>query len=259
MEEYNYEKLKELQAWKIKMRKKPSIINKASKSTQNKINSILPENYHSIITSAIKSMTKVVLFGSKYTTKPPLLDVTLDVRDVLAYEKVEKYKKTAMIEGAGTGAGGIFIGLADFPLLLSIKIKLLYDLASIYGFDTSDYKERLYILNIFQLAFSSQNHVNNIFDKMEGWEEYQHTLSEDINELNWREFQQEYRDYIDLAKLLQLVPGIGAFVGAYVNNKLVDKLGEYAIYSYHMRILDRDNFVEEKKSWVTKQIRRKSK
>lgn len=93
---------------------------------------------------------------------------------------------------------------------------------------------------------------------MENWEEFQHTLSDDINDFNWREFQQEYRDYIDLAKLLQLVPGIGAFVGAYANHKLVDKLGEYAIYSYHMRILDRNNYTKEKDS-LLKKLRFKSK
>lgn len=255
MQDYKYIKAKELDKWKDKMRKKPSIANKVSKGTQNKINSILPENYHNIITSAIKSMTKVVLFGSKYTTKKPILDMSLEERDNLAYEKIRLYKKTAMLEGAGTGAGGIIIGLADFPLLLSIKIKLLYEIASIYGFDTKDYKERLYILNIFQLAFSSQDHVNYIFNKIEHFDEYKDTLSNDINEFNWRSFQQEYRDYIDLAKLLQLVPGIGAFVGAYVNNRLVDKLGEYAIYSYHMRLLNPKNYIVEKESWLVKQYK----
>lgn len=143
-----------------------------------------------------------------------------------------------MLEGAGTGAGGLLIGLSDFPLLLSIKLKLLYEVASVYGFDTKDYKERLYILYIFQLAFSSQEYVNKVFKKVEAWDDFEDILSDDINEFNWKEFQQEYRDYIDIAKLLQLVPGIGAIVGAYVNNKLVDKLGEYAIHCYHMRILD---------------------
>jgi len=238
MKNYNYIKLQELEKWKSKMRKKPSILNKFSKGTQNKFNSMLPDNYHNIITSAIKNMTQVVLFGSKYTTKKPLFNLSLEERDILAYEKIKFYKNTAMLEGAGTGAAGILIGLTDLPLLLSIKIKLLYELASIYGFDASDYKERIYILNIFQLAFSSQDHVNEIFNKMEVWDEYKNTLSSDIDDFDWRSFQQEYRDYIDLAKLLQLVPGIGAFVGAYVNNKLVDKLGEYAVYSYHMRILN---------------------
>ena len=138
------------------------------------------------------------------------------------------------------------------PLLLGIKIKLLYELASIYGFDVKDYRERMYILSIFQLAFSSQNHVNKVFAKIENWDEYKNTLSDDINDLDWRSFQQEYRDYIDLAKLLQLVPGIGAFVGAYVNNKLVDKLGEYAMYAYRMRILSDEVCVTKKTRWFSK-------
>ena len=202
MEDYNYTKLKELEIWKEKMRKKPSLLNKASKGVQNKFNSILPDNYHNIITSAIKNMTKVVLFGSKYTTKKPL-GLTLKERDDLALDKIKTYKNTAMIEGAGTGAGGILIGLTDLPLLLGIKIKLLYELASIYGFDVKDYRERMYILSIFQLAFSSQNHVNKVFAKIENWDEYKDTLSDDINDLDWRSFQQEYRDYIDLANVSQ--------------------------------------------------------
>lgn len=252
MEDYNYTKLKELEIWKEKMRKKPSLLNKASKGVQNKFNSILPDNYHNIVTSAIKNMTKVVLFGSKYTTKKPLIGLTLKERDDLALDKIKTYKNTAMIEGAGTWAGGILIGLTDLPLLLSIKIKLLYELASIYGFDVKDYRERMYILSIFQLAFSSQNHVNKVFAKIENWDEYKNTLSDDINDLDWQSFQQEYRDYIDLAKLLQLVHGIGAFVGAYVNNKLVDKLGEYAMYAYRMRILSDEVCVTKKTSWFSK-------
>lgn len=220
------------------MRKKPSIVNRASKSIQNKINSILPDKYHEILTSAIKNMVKVVLTGSQYITKksyPPTL--SLEERENLVREKIDFYKKTAMLEGAGTGAGGFLMALADFPLLLSIKIKFLYDVAAIYGFDITDYKERLYILKIFQLAFSSQAVVNKIFSEIENWEEYQKTLPSHINLFDWREFQQEYRDYIDLAKLLQIVPGIGAVVGAYTNSKLLNKLGITAMNAYRMRIL----------------------
>ena len=252
MEDYNYTKLKESEIWKEKIRKKPSLLNKASKGVQNKFNSILPDNYHNIVTSAIKNMTKVVLFGSKYTTKKPLIELTLKERVDLALDIIKTYKNTAMIEGAGTGAGGILIGLTDLTLLLSIKIKLLYELASIYGFNVKDYRERMYILSIFQLAFSSQAHVNKIFAKIENWDEYKDTLSDGINDLDWRSFQQEYRDYIDLAKLLQLVPGIGAFVGAYVNNKLVDKLGEYAMYAYRVRILSDEVCVTKRKTWLNK-------
>lgn len=35
---------------------------------------------------------------------------------------------------------------------------------------------------------------------MNNWDEYVNSLPEDINDFDWRTFQQEYRDYLDLAK-----------------------------------------------------------
>lgn len=237
MDFYNENAIRELDNWKKIMRKKPSLVEKASKGMQNTFNGILPEKYHEIVTSAIKNMTKGVLLGSKYVANPPYRNISLREREEIVAQKTKIYKTTAMIEGAGTGAGGILLGLADLPLLLSIKIKFLYDLAAVYGFDMEDYKERIYILNIFQLAFSSQRNINKVFAQMENWDEYSAALPTDIDAFDWRSFQQEYRDYIDLAKFFQLVPGIGAFVGAYVNNKFLDKLSETAVQAYRMRLL----------------------
>nr|WP_248484787.1 EcsC family protein [Tepidibacter aestuarii] len=236
MDFYNKIAIKELNDWKKKMRKKPSLVQKTSKHVQNKFNGLLPEKYHEIVTSAIKNMTRAVLFSSKYITKKPYTNLSLRQRERLVAQKTKTYKTTALIEGAGTGAGGIMLGLADLPLLLSIKIKLLYDIAAIYGFDVNDYKERIYILNIFHITFSSKSKVNEVFAEMENFEQYMYSLPDDIDSFDWRTFQQEYRDYIDLAKLLQMVPGIGAFVGAYVNSKLIDKLSKTAVQAYRMRI-----------------------
>jgi hypothetical protein len=36
--------------------------------------------------------------------------------------------------------------------------------------------------------------------------------------------------------MLQLVPGIGAVVGAYANYQLMDKLGKTAINAYRLRV-----------------------
>lgn len=237
MDYYDQIAMNELNKWKKKMKKKPSLAEKTSKGLQNKMNNMLPEKYHEIVTSAIKNMTKVVLFGSKYITQTPYTHLSLQTREELVARKTKTYRKAALIEGAGTGAGGILLGLADLPLLLSIKIKLLYEIAAIYGFDVKDYKERIYILNIFQLAFSSKSNINKVFAKMENTEEYFRSLPDDMNAFDWRTFQQEYRDYIDLAKLLQMVPGFGAVVGAYVNSKFINKLSKTAVQAYRMRLL----------------------
>lgn len=236
---FSYEKYaqREMLSWMNNMRKRPSIIQSLSKGTQRKLNSMLPEKYHEFVTGAIKNMTKATLYGSKYGINPPLIGYSLKERERIVKDKTKMYTATATIEGAATGAGGFVSGLADFPLLMSIKMRFLFEVASIYGFDVNDYKERLYILHIFQLAFSSKAHVNKVFHRMENWQGYVDSLPQDLNDFQWRDFQQEYRDYLDIAKLLQMLPVVGALIGSYVNNKLLKKLSETAMNSYRMRLL----------------------
>jgi hypothetical protein len=152
-------------------------------------------------------------------------------------QRIKFYRNTAAVEGGITGAGGILLGFADFPILIGLKLKLLFDICSMYGFNVKDYKERVYILHIFELAFSSHVHRRKIYLKMVDWNQKSKDLPEDIHQFDWRNFQQEYRDYIDLAKMAQLIPIIGAPVGFVVNSRLVNKLGKTAMNAYRMRVL----------------------
>ena len=212
-------------------------MNALSKRVQTKINGWIPEKIHLVITESIKQMIRGVLFGAEKITANPLLGVSLKQREEAVEKRIEYYRNTAAVEGGITGAGGILLGLADFPLLLGIKLKLLFDIASLYGFDVSDYKERVYLLHIFELTFSSQKHRNEIYRKLVNWDDESAALPNDINQFDWRSFQQEYRDYIDLAKMAQLVPLIGAPVGVIANYQLVKKMGETAMNAYRMRLL----------------------
>lgn len=237
METYLRQVSSELSAWQKQMMRRPSFFNNLSKKIQTKVNSWIPEKVHNAITVVIKQMIRGVLFGARHTTARPFLNASLQIREQLVRDKVNAYRKTAAIEGGITGAGGLLLGLADFPILVAIKIKLLFDIASLYGFDADDYKERVYILHIFELAFSSHEHRRNVYLKMKDWDEKSKELPADINEVDWRNFQQEYRDYIDIAKMAQLIPAIGAPVGIVVNNSLIKKLGVTAMNAYRMRIL----------------------
>lgn len=234
---YGINVLNEVKIWQKRMLKKPSFMNSLSKKIQTKINSWIPEKIHNAITIAIKQMVRGVLFGAIHTSSKPLLNIALQVREEAVRKKIDNYRKTASIEGGITGAGGILLGLADFPILIGIKIKLLFDIAGLYGFDVNDYRERVYLLHIFELAFSSAEHRRKIFIKITDWENKRKNLPEDIHQFDWRNFQQEYRDYLDLAKMAQLVPVIGAPVGIIVNNRLIKKLGITAMNAYRMRIL----------------------
>ena len=112
MTEYTMKVNDELQAWKRKMVKRSSILNRMSKKAQTKVNELIPEKFHSILTESIKNMVKVTLVGSNVTTnKGQAMGMELYERDELLKEKLSTYRKTAVIEGAGTGAGGIFLAL----------------------------------------------------------------------------------------------------------------------------------------------------
>jgi hypothetical protein len=239
VDRYTQQAVSELKTWQKQMQSRPSLMNKLSKKMQTKFNSLIPEKVHNAITVAIKQMIRGVLFGARHTTASPLKNkISLAAREELVLRKINAYRKTAAVEGGITGAGGLLMGLADFPILVGIKIKLLFDIASLYGFDVDDYKERLYILHVFQLAFSSHEHRQNVYLQMTDWKEKSNALPKDINEFEWKNFQQEYRDYIDLAKMAQLIPLIGAPVGIIVNNRLIKKLGETAMNAYRMRLIE---------------------
>lgn len=227
----------DLKTWQGRMRRRPSLGDKLSKAVQAKMNNLIPEKVHRVITEAIKGMVRGVLFGAQHTTFKAQPFTSLKATEEAVDRRVKFYKNAAAAEGGVTGAGGILLSLADFPILLGMKLKMLFDIAALYGYDVNDYKERLYILHIFELAFSSQKHRRAVYLHMENWDVKKHLLPDDVHQFDWRNFQQEYRDYIDLAKLAQLVPGIGAVVGYVVNYRLVQKLGNTAKNAYRMRRL----------------------
>lgn len=225
----------ELKYWKVKMQRKASMTNRLTKKIQVKLNSMIPEKVHQGITYAIEKMVNGVLFGTKYVTPKPKLDASFQLREAYVKKQIVFYQKTASVEGAVTGAGGLVLGFVDFPAFLAIKMKMLFEVASIYGLNVKDFKERLFILYIFQLAFSSQQGRNEVYKIVADWDNYSKDLPEDVESFDWRTFQQEYRDYIDLAKMAQLVPIIGAAVGAVANYQLVKQLGKVAMNCYRMR------------------------
>ena len=227
----------EMETWQLKMQKPPSFTDRISKNVQSRINRLIPEKVHKAITVTIKQMVRGVLYGSAYTApRTPAFASFFELEETVR-RRIDFYKKTAAAEGGVTGAGGLLLGLADFPILLSMKLKLLFDIAAFYGFDVNDYKERVYILNIFQLAFSSQQHRRKVFEQIKDWDRKSREMPDDIHAFDWQTFQIEYRDHIDLAKMGQLLPVVGAAVGVVVNYRLVTRLGVAAMNAYRMRIL----------------------
>lgn len=247
MDLYHQQVLSELTLWQKQMLSEPTFLDRFSKKVQTKINRWIPEKVHEAITATIKQMIRGVLFSAELVSVKTVNGRTLKECEQEVVKRIEFYRTTAAVEGGITGAGGILLGLADFPILLGLKIKLLFEIGLQYAAKMEDYKERVYLLHIFELAFSGPEHRKKIYLSMLNWNAVSATLPDDIHQFDWRNFQQEYRDYIDLAKMAQLIPVIGAPVGAVVNYRLIKKLGNTAMNAYRMRIFAKNKNIDNQK------------
>ena len=226
----------EVEAWRARLLKRPGLWDRATRGTQDRINRIIPERVHAIVTSGVEAMTKGILFGSDLIQTRPRSEGSLAVRERRARAMIKTYRNTAGLEGGVAGAGGFVLAAADFPALMAIKVRMLGDVVAAYGWGGDTVRERLFLLHIFHLAFARAKRRPEALAELVRWIAGI-DQPEKIADYEWRRFQIEYRDYIDLAKLAQLIPVVGAPIGAVVNWRLVDRLGETAMMACRMRWL----------------------
>ncbi|HSK13478.1 MAG TPA: EcsC family protein, partial [Phnomibacter sp.] len=232
---YELQMLRKLNRWQKEMQLPQSRLSRISKRFQDRFNRMIPDKVHNTITAVIRKIVEAVLFTSEFIK--PALDsgASLEEREKRVKTRMEYYRTTAAAEGGITGWGGFWSAMADFPALLTIKLKFLFDVAAIYGYNTANMNERIFLLKVFQLAFSSPLKKKETYLQMAAWAEDARSIPSDPEALDWYRFQQDYRDYLDVAKLLQMIPGIGAAVGLVVNYNLMNRLADTAIMCYRLR------------------------
>lgn len=229
---YDKQIKKELERWYAELVKKAGVLERASSGIQKKTQQLMPQKVQNTITSAVEVMVETMLNGSGLlSVKEDTSDLSLAESDYLVLNIFRKYQKTATIQGAGFGLGGIVLGMADLPVLMGIKLKFMFDTAKLYGYNPERPDERLYLLHVFQLAFSGKEHGPQVFRKLEHWDKQEHLV------MDWERFQIEYRDYLDLAKMLQLLPVVGSVAGGTANYKLMRQLCRTAMNCYRLRRL----------------------
>ncbi|WP_231594174.1 EcsC family protein [Paenibacillus algorifonticola] len=111
----------------------------------------------------------------------------------------------------------------------------------VYGYDTKHFSERVFILKVFQMAFSGAEQRAKLLNSIKCWDtekELFFSETEYSKNMDWETFQKEYRDSIDFRKMLQMVPGIGAVAGAWANYTILEELGEAAMNAYRLRRLN---------------------
>jgi hypothetical protein len=226
----------EVEAWRARVLKAPGLWDRATRGTQDRINRIIPERVHAAITAGVEALTKGILTGSDLLKSRPKADGSLAARELRARSAITAHRNTASVEGGVAGTGGFVLAAVDFPALMAIKVRMLGEIVAAYGWGGGSVRERLFVLHIFHLAFASARRRPEALAELERWIAGV-DQPETLVEYDWRRFQIEYRDFIDLAKMAQLIPVVGAPIGAAVNWRLVERLGETAVMACRMRWL----------------------
>jgi len=154
-----------------------------------------------------------------------------------AVEKIaDSRKKWATLQGASTGVGGIFTLSIDIPVLLSMQLKILQDIAICYGFNPNDKQERIFIIKCLQFVSADIVGKEAILKQLAEFDENKEVQREIISEMQgWREVLFAYRDSFGWKKLFQMVPVFGIIFGAFSNRSSIEAIAEAGDMLYRKR------------------------
>lgn len=153
-----------------------------------------------------------------------LRDADLEVLDAMARERLSENAVLAAIEGGGMGLGGVVLIAADIPLLFTINLRMIQQIAASYGFRLSDESFKPLVLSVFNVASSGSQEA-----KVDAIREISVAAAAFANDLDYRgRVRGSFRDQnrhlpreivknVLGRKLAQTIPVAGAAVGAGVN------------------------------------------
>jgi len=158
----------------------------------------------------------------------------------------------AASEGAALGAGGIISLAADIPALFTMSFRLIQEIALCYGYDINTDEEKEYIMQILRVGSTSDiktkaefvicmKQVEEVLIKVT-WKKMSESLAkQEISKLSLlaalRNFAKSLGIQITKRKALQMVPLIGALIGASFNYTFMNDVGRAAFMSYRRRKL----------------------
>jgi hypothetical protein len=188
-------------------------------------------------------------FGREFSDISQLRDLELKQLDELAWSYASSNQMLSLLEGAGMGLGGLLLIAADIPALMVINLRLLIQLAYIYGIDASLPAEREFLLNIMMLASADQKDRHGIFWKLDQAAKYNiqaTVLSIQIEENITSEAMRRmvgtaHRIALKLShtKIAQLLPVVGLAIGAGGNYAFTRETTNYGMMTLRKRWLMR--------------------
>ena len=147
------------------------------------------------------------------------------------------------VEGIGMGVVGA--GLPDIPVFISVLLKSIYEIATIYGFSYDSVQEQIFILKIIETALAHERELIEGNVELNSWlkseEEFEITKEEQMKRTSLA-----LSDELLYLKFVQGAPVIGV-VGGVSDVIYQKKITDYAELKYRRRFLNekRENSLDK--------------
>lgn len=173
--------------------------------------------------------------GHPVSSVAEIAEQPLSLMDAAADELSASRARFAAVQGATTGVGGLFTLVIDIPLLLGQSLKVLQEMAVVYGYQPKEQAERVFIVKCLQFTSSDLVGKRAILEELAAYGGEAGRKQMIAQLVGWREVMLTYRDNFGWKKLLQLIPIAGILFGAYINRKTVEEVAETGRMLYRKR------------------------
>lgn len=156
----------------------------------------------------------------------------LEVCDRLAARVGRFARGVATVEGALTGAGGIWTTLLDVPLLFGLCLRTILKIGHCYGYALDRRADRAWVLGVFAVAISTTKHRR---DQLAA-------RLHEIEDLLLEETQEHVivEEFVSLATQIEIfesIPAFAAATGALLNQSVVARTEMTARHLFRERWL----------------------
>ncbi|TCP29230.1 EcsC family protein [Scopulibacillus darangshiensis] len=199
----------------------------------------------------IGEIAKFVDYGGRYLVSEKAVEKRLGVQgserirqlplaemDDAARRLTHNRATFARIQGATTGVGGAFTLAADIPILLGTSLKVLQEMALIYGYDPRNQSERIFIIKCLQFAYAEAAGKKAVLKEIRHFRSLDHDEQMMSQFQGWREVFNTYRDHIGWKKLLQVIPIAGMIIGSFLNKGMIENVAETGQMFYKKRRIE---------------------
>ena len=179
------------------------------------------------------------------TFKKEDLDLEFEANDFILHKKTSKkaIKRMDKISGksnllnnsfatvSGFGMGLLGMGIPDIPVLVSIILKGVYQIALSYGFDYNNENEKIYILRLIRVALTAGEDRLKYNDELESMDYEGVTVDQEITKT-----AKVLSDELLVEKFVQGMFIVG-IIGGFVNHSVYKKISKLASIKYKKRYL----------------------